>query len=950
MRRTLGIAGLLAVLIAPASEAALAATRPSQSVASTQPEVEPEPPPDRRPEAARRTVGFFDFEEFSTNPGLVPLRWRVAQDGLGQDRPGFPIFNAPELDYAVAFAGQGSVRLPTRGGSTSLLVEPGVLPVFPEADYRVSAMVRTMGLQHARAFVEACLLDDRGQVIPGSRSRGMPLQTDGEWEESGVTVHGDFPNAAFVRIELMLLQPEQFEPDPPGYGRAWESDVTGAAWFDNVSVVQQPRVSLSTGAPGNVVNLPSRPLVTILARDAAGETLEGVCRVYDANGSLVASMRRPMQSGRWEERWDPGLTRLGWYRVVVEIWGDGQRLGWGTLDLAWLPARQPRHAGAGGFGVLIRDPSLAAPGQIASAGEAASVDHLTLPIWPASLEPESIDALANGLGELTSSTGTLRGHVEFALTMVPDSLGDVLGLRREQVMRALAQDRATWSAYLDPLLDRFGQSVRRWQVGAAGDESATGSASFEDNLRAAGAAIARLVPGPVLVVPWRADRQAATLPSVRGIDHEFNVLVPASFAPEGVEEAVRSWTPPEPGAAPGSLGGAQGSSAAPPPTTFVIETIDSDVFGARAAVIDAVRRGVHAWAGAGASQPRLSLVDPWVRGGDPRATLMPRPQLAAWRTLRDHLGGRRVLGAAPTSPGVRCFVLSPRDRATEAGALVAWAEWASPEDAALDMMLSTGPVRVIDPFGNEVVVHPEEQTRRGLIARRHRIPLTDMPVIIEGVDVALVRLQSSLRVEPATITAQAAPLDLTLVLQNPWDLPLAGRALIVDPGGAGAGGQRDRSWRIEPRTFDFEAPAGGEARMPLTVLMREFEEAGRKDWIIDVRLAGREDLGWITITAPMEVGLDGVDLRLSTRTSGPDLWVELSISNTRDTPVVLDSVVFAPGFPRERRTIGQIAPRSQVARRFFYADGARLLTGQAITASIRETDNGHRENRTVVVP
>ncbi|MCB9840289.1 MAG: hypothetical protein H6809_01385 [Phycisphaeraceae bacterium] len=937
MRRILGIAGSLAVLSAPASGAAAAAASASQSVVSAQPEPEPEPQPDRRPEAARRTVGLFDFEEFSTNPGLVPLRWRVAQDGLGQDRPGFPIFNAPELDYGVAFAGQGSVRLPTRGGSTSLIVEPGVLPVFPEADYRVSTMVRTHGLEHARAFIEASLLDDRGGVIPGSRVRSLPMQTDGQWEEVGVTVRGDFPEAAFVRIELSLLQPEQFARDAPGYGRAWASDVSGAAWFDDVSVVQQPRVSLSTGAPGNVVNLPSKPVITILARDAAGETLEGVCRVFDADGRLVRSMRRPMQSGRWEERWDPALTRLGWYRVVVEIWGDGRRLGWGTLDLAWLPARRARGEAPGGFGVLVSDPALGTPREIAGAGEVASVDHLTLPIWPASLEPEAIGALAQGLGELTASTGTLRGHVEFALTTVPDTLASVLGIRREQVMRALAQDRTTWSAYLDPLLDRFGQSVRRWQLGAAGDESATGSAAFEDNLRAAGGAIARLVPGPVLVVPWRADREPAALPSVRGIDHEFNVLVPASFAPEGVEEAVREWTPPA-------------SASSPTPTTFVLETIDPDIYGSRAAVIDAFRRGVHAWAGAGASQPRLSLVDPWVRSDDPRATLMPRPQLAAWRTLRDHLGGRQVLGTAPTSPGVRCFVLSPRDRSTEAGALVAWSEWADPESAAIDMMLSTGPVRVIDPFGNERVVHPEEQIRRGLIARRHRIPLTDMPVIVEGVDVALVRLQSSLRVDPPTITAQAAPLDLSLILRNPWDLPLAGRALIVDPGGTGAGGQRDRSWRIEPRTFDFEAPAGGEATMPLSVLMREFEEAGTKNWIIDVRLAGREDLGWITIAAPMEVGLDGVDLRLSTRPNGADLWVELSISNSRDTPVVLDSVVFAPGFPRERRTIGQVAPRSQLARRFFYADGARLLSGQAITASIRETDNGRRENRTVIVP
>lgn len=918
----------------------------------------PTQPTDRRPDSARRTVALFDFEEFTTNPSPIPMSWRSGQDSTSNQRPAFPIFNAPQLDYDIAHAGQGSVRLPTRGGSTSLIIESGVIPVFPDADYSVSATVRTQGLRAARAFIEACLVDGTGQIIEASRRRSQPIRTDGSWTEAQVTLWGEWQQAAFVRIELLVLQPEEFETRLPGYGRTWARDVSGAAWFDDVRVIQQPRITLTTNAPGNVITRPAVPAIDILTRDLAGETLDAQCRVYDVSGNLVAATSRTITQGRWQERWIPHLTSLGWYRAVVEVRSQDRRIGHGVLDFAWLPPEPSTVQGVGGFGAVINGASAIPDLEFAGAAQAAGLEHLTLPIWNRALTTDSMPDTVARISRVLGALRAMRGRVAFALPIVPHELAEVLGLREEQVSRALAANPAAWSPYLDPLLDQHGQSVARWQIGPVGDESVFGSSTLTNDLSAMHAGLSRLVPGPTLVVPWRADRQvpaslqsddqpdaaastAARAPITlsRAVRVEHSVLIPAATPPEGVESVVAAWQPIQPT-----------SPTTRATASFTLERFDIDAFGARAAVIDLTKRAVFAWAASPHADPTLSLIDPFAGGDHLRSPLMPRPELAAWRNLRDRLRGRRIVGELPMIAGTRCFILAPRQGSQEPGALVAWNDWADPDRAVLSAMLTLGPVRVMDPMGNQRLVEPTVQMRGDLPARHHHIPLTDMPVFIEGIDVDLALLQASFRIEPGMLQTQATPHDIHLVLTNPWPTPISGRAFIVSPGGATDDGRRDRSWRIEPRSFDFEAMPGREARMPVSVLMREFEPSGPTPWTIDLRLAGREDLGWITVSAPLEIGLEGIDLRVSTRAVGPDLEVEITIANTRPQPVDLDATVFVPGFPRERRSIGQVMPRTQVTRGFTYPGAASTLSGQTITASLRETDTGSRLNAAAMVP
>ena len=162
----------------------------------------------QRPAAAGRLVRVFDFEEQQTNPGEVPQFWFRNQDMASRSKPGFPNWNRGVLVYdeQLACDGHGCVRLPTQGGSSSLMLETGVLPIFADTDYRVFAHVRTDGLKFARAALIARFVDTQGNVIAGSERMSEPLQSDQTWRQVTVDLTSADSRAAFIQLELVLLQ------------------------------------------------------------------------------------------------------------------------------------------------------------------------------------------------------------------------------------------------------------------------------------------------------------------------------------------------------------------------------------------------------------------------------------------------------------------------------------------------------------------------------------------------------------------------------------------------------------------------------------------------------------------------------------------------------------------------------------------------------------------------
>jgi hypothetical protein len=915
------------------------------------------PAPTARPDMSRRVVRVFDFEEALTNPLAVPLNWFRLQDNpdSAAASTGFSTFNRAELDFATAYRGQGSVRLPTLGGSTRLRLATGVLPVFANADYLVSARIRTTDLRHARASLVARFLDQAGAPITASELRSEPVVSADQWLPVSILLTGDHHQAAFIQIDLDLLQPAQAAPSARSAHEVRAEDSTGDAWFDDVAVIQLPRIQLSTTAPANTVIRPEAPELSIFVRDLTGESLRGRIIVQDATGQEAARWESAISAGRMSARWSPPLTRLGWYRATLEVVGGDRRVGAAFVDFVWLPEAGPageRSPDRPRFGVVIQTLE---PGQRPAIPELirrSGAGAVTLPAWAAGLTAANADHYVAELKPVVDGLLAQWQSLTFSLDTVPAELVKQFPAAEGDPLAVLANPEETWSPLLYPLLDKYGQSVRRWQLGHLGDELTFRDRALGARLDRADRVISRLVPGPRLVVPWRADR-ALTSDVLGPRRDDLDVLVPYAMPADAIAEYAAA------------LRDDLADAGGPGRAGLIFESLPPEQFGPSASAADLIKRAVEFWSVLGADEPggssgsaRIAIVQPWDWVGQRRPQLMPRADLAVWRTLSDRLSDRRIRGRFPLAPGVVAYLLAPGAGAPEGrgGALVAWRESAAPAESRLELFLGAGEVTAIDPFGNAAVVplRPATIDAAGVpVAPVHTLALGDDPVFIEGVDVELLNFLTGIRVEPAFLSSDSLQHDCELILTNPWTLGASGRVYIVQPGGFTERGTLDKSWTLTPRTQDFTIPAGETIRLPLTIAFSPAQEAGVQHLVLDLDVAASREYSRVRFTTPFEVGLDEMRLDIGYRLEGAGdaatVIVEARITNQTQQPLTLEITGFAPGFPRQAASVGRLPPGEHAVRQFAFPGGLSRLRSESVSITVENIETRAKLNKFVTI-
>jgi hypothetical protein len=946
-----------------------------------------------RPEAAKRIVRVFDFEEKQSNPTPVPRYFFRAQEdpSLPRERKGYPSWNASELDYTVSHSGDGSVRLPVKGGSTSLLLEPGVLPIFENADYLITGWVRTEKLASAGASIAARYISSSGKPLWKTTVRSTPVRTDGEWTQVEIELPGDATGAAFIQIELLVLQPEQAtEPlnpeaivDEKTLERrklaVWRQDFEGTAWFDDIAIVQLPRVELTLNASSGILIAPERPRLSLGVRDLTGEDLRSRVTVRDLHGNTVDELDRPLGGGRVASEWEPAITRHGWYRATLEVMNEQTRVGVTYVDFAWVPrwageegvqpaSRRATGDGAGRFGMVIAeiDPRVAAlmPEVIRRSGAGA----VTVPLWTRELTQQGIDdALALAAPAIDATVGGW-GELTLSLARVPDELSAPLRIDPDDIWTLFGTDQTAWAAYMDRYLDRYGQIVRRWQLGQIGDDRLFWRGRPGDDVRRSERVLGRLVSGPIVTTPWRIDRAIPDAFLLSGKQRSGSVytriaaLVPGDSGPEDLHTFAAHWK------------GLGGDKAIRPELSLVFEPARSDDTGYAERTSTFARKVIEAWAAfsippapgsaaenAGGAPPAFEaeILQPWTVVGERRARLMPRPELAAWRTLAEMLSARRVLGRFPSPPGTVCYVLGPREGETTRGVLVGWNVSCDPAKAVIRNQLGTADVRVVDLFGNRerVSEEPASSGARSKGMTVQAVRLTETPVFVENVDINLVRFISEFRISPPFVKSSSEDQENALVITNPWPMLIEGRATIVQPGGFDAAqGVRDRRWTLQPRSFQFSIPPGQTQTLPFNVSFTPAEEAGMRDFVVQMELTADKNYAGLELIAPVELGLRNVQLDLAAIPGGKgaggdpdDLVIEARILNTGKDPLTGEVAVFAPGMPRMKASVSELAPGSETTRRFPMAGSLAKLRGQRIVVSFSESDTPNRLNRAVTV-
>jgi hypothetical protein len=888
-----------------------------------------EQPPMRRPEAAGRVVRLFDFEERTRNPGEVPELWFRAQDDPdGLRRPGYPLWNRASLVYlhagGLAHAGEGAVRLPTRGGSTSLLLGAGAVPVFPDADYRLTAFVRTSGLRHAGAAIAARLLDRSGAVIPNSEVRSSPIRAEQDWTLVAVDVIGRDERAAWLQVELLLLQPRESFTARPEPHQVWPEDFEGEAWFDDVLIVQLPRVEAGTGLPGGVVLADESPTLSILVRDLTGDRISLVGDVIDARGVVVDRMARDGGAGRVLETWKPALPAHGWYRADIRVLAKGQQVDRLGADFVWVPTGSTEAIDTRSpFGLLLDDLANDAAVDATSLASRTGCGWITIPVWTQSLTPENAPTWVEQTQRVVKAAIAAGVEVVLTLPRIPPVLAQAERLEGSEPFEALLLDPRAWEPLLGPFADAIGPRVQHWQVGAPGSEGLFWRTAASDDAKAVREAIGRLAPGARVWLTGRVDHR---WPPELG---PATVLVPHSLDPWGVEEAVRTW------------------SDAKTPVRLVFEP-DSET---RPDQSDAhlAHQVIRAWAAMGQSAGRIpvALAGAWCRVGVRRPQLMPRPELAVWCTLARCLGGRQVVGEFASTRGTRCLMLAPAPGGDGSAALVAWNESAWPEDAVLEAPLGGSKITVIDLEGNVRSVEP----LAGLSSASfpvHRVPLSQSPIFIDGIDLEWCRFLAAMRLDPPTLETTGRTQERVIEIRNTWPVSATGRITLIEPG-TREGEERNRAWRITPRVLRFQAQPGETLRLPLAITVSPGEEVGRRDFVFEVEVQAQRAYGPAIVARTMELGARDAAVDAAARIEGNDVVVEVVVTNTGEQVLAPRLTAHAPDAPRVKASIPAIPPGQRAVRQLRFQGEARRLRGQRIAVALDDPGTSVRVLRSVVV-
>ena len=866
-------------------------------------------PPTTAPVTDLSTLGrqlrHFDFEEAEFAPYTMPHNFYryVAPD------QGFPRFGSMRLSRTAAHSGRWSFMFELDGGSLSARVPTAVIPILPGADHLVSAWVRTQDLSHTAAQIVAQLYDIEHNAIPETRTVSPRLRTDGEWQHVSIEVYGDFDRAADLVLELQVLQPRQHAVQ--GEGRPLPGDIAGRVWFDDVTVWQQPRIEISTGAPGNVIAAPDELVLDIMIRDATTEDLTARVIVLDIDGHELHVKTHDLPRGSWRHTLKLGDIDAGWYRAVVEVHNDTRIVGTRSIDLVVVsPDATPRRDRQ--LGVVLpastTDEALQLTRTLARHLGATSI-VLQIPHDTAALGPD-------GGRNAFRHTGEQMLGRDNELTIALPGLTDAL-MRNERLDRNRVQELIKADEGLTDLLMSFGLVVPRWLL-TPGADWTTGGAELgsavllpDEQLRtmvdAVAGALGDFVPDPVILVPWSAEYDLAPLAA----PHGYWINIPTFIGPEVLAEYAARWPI-----------GAQRVY-----TTF--ERLDAASYTPNQRVVDLMLRTLWGWR---AGLPRMAITSPWSNSG-PRGTVVPDPAFGVWRALAERLDGRRFAGELPVAAGVRCWVLTgdgPDDTA-----LVAWNEQAQPHDAALSMLLANGPIDVVDAFGNRRTTLPVDGV--------HHVPLSARPVFVEGVDRRLTRFRASFRISPEYLTARHQVHEADVLLSNPWNDTISGTIRLRPPAG----------WRITPRIHRFSIPPGDQARLPINLIFTNRLLTGSAFAEAQVELIADREYN-LSLRAPLEVGVQDLEFvaywqRDRSREDSTDLIITESVTNTGNSEISLTAFVSAPGLSRQRRSIGPLQPGQTATRTFRLADGARLLPGRRVRIGII-TQDGARLNRILEIP
>jgi len=327
----------------------------------------------------------------------------------------------------------------------------------------------------------------------------------------------------------------------------------------------------------------------------------------------------------------------------------------------------------------------------------------------------------------------------------------------------------------------------------------------------------------------------------------------------------------------------------------------------------------HAVAGAFISNPRDR------QHGLLRVDWRPDELYLPWRTASLLLGDVDRIGSIELEEAGSNMVFANPQRTV----MMVW----NSEPRSIEMYLGDQ-VKQIDAWGRQSV--PEKVVLGD--KARHRFHLDRAPIFLVDVDPVIVAMRMATRVAGSRIDSLLGRRQsVELVVRNPTTETLSGTVALVPP----------EDWIVESPPQSFDLIPGDSRTVGFNIILRNSARIGEVP--LEFKFSLRNDpIRRFDILRSITVGPEGLDVEVVTKTMGDQMVVQLMLKNNSSRDQRYDCLLFPPdGRQYQRRQIS-VPAGTTIRRDFIWDDGASLI-GKSMLLRAVEQSGGRILNQSIMV-
>ena len=851
-----------------------------------------------------RVLRIIDFEERKLgNEEDLPMHWdKISGEGL-------PHYVNGILATDRARSGQYSFRFDLNGGSLIYRYDPNQLPVLSGAHYRVRVFCQTTAMPSARARLTAYFTDQDGHPLTDMIRHSEPYaaKTDGEdWKQLSVELNADNPKAAYLAVELELLQPERYETTPLYEGALWPQDIHGSAWFDDVSVAQVPDATISSDTTANIFRLGEPVRLGVSINDLFTDDLQMRLIIVDATGRMIYQHSGAVDTNAVQgaptakQHLNIALPSLppGWDQADLQLTSRGRDLGEHKAALIQLGDTADPMVPDQRFGVVATDLNGNQLEQLPKILPLLAAGRVKIAVWSSredleDSDPSGFDAL---LEQLKSEGITPTG----CLLDVPPSIAKKIGAASWLRLQTASPD--AWKPQFAYMISRHINQLDHWQFGADGDDEFVSDARMRQVYQLLFDEFSSLVHNPDLAMPW---------PSWYDLGTQMPATVALSVPPQVLPEHIPLYAQ-----------DFQNKSAGPRPNLSVTIQPLEESYSRRVRLRDLAQRVIYAVAG-GINRIDLPLPFSVVGEGD-SVQVEPSEMFIVDRTLMRTLNGAMFKGRAPIADGVDALLFDKNGQ----GILAVWSRGAEPAGRPITLNLGPQPLKV-DLWGG---VTPLPR-----VGDQVTVNVGPMPFFLVGLDDVTAQIRASVAFDKPLLESSFQSHERRLSFVNPSANALTGTLRLRPPPG----------WTVTPMSFQFSVAPGQTFDRPMTIEFPYNSFAGPKTVTAEFTLDGDEPTVF-SVPLTLTLGLSDIGMRSLALRDGNDLVVQQMVTNYGDAPIDYTAFAAYPGLTRQERLIGGL-PAGRTTIKIYRFKDVKFIPGAFVRCGIRQMEGTRVLNNEVAI-